>query len=291
MKINKLVIILLVIAVFGVCTVTYGKYVSNTAKDYYLKSKGFYFTSDHLSMSGTQNVNNVWDGTSIHFNVKNNLNQNVITNYDISYDALCEIEGEANQYVACYINGTNENTQSGVLSSSETCSNSTSDGIDVSQFDKTNCELNGYDWLSQISIGELYFDVVKTDQNYSLKNVTVNVTVTSTSPYEKVLKGKFILSKTSSIDDEINLNYQNYNNYDKLIISNSYNVQKCMTISWDANKTRIENNNLSSYQTDDNDYINQITVDIGPKSIVDYTFYPIEPSSNEDFTLTEISCQ
>lgn len=291
MKNKKLIVIILMLAFFGVCSFTYGKYASNSVKDYYLKSKGFYFTSDYLSLNGTQNVNNLWDGTSVYFNLKNNLNQNVITNYDINYQVTCEIEGEASNYTACHLNGTNESTVTGTLSSSEYCSNSTSDEVDVSQYDKATCEVSNYDWLSQISIGELYFDIVKTDEAYSLKDITVNITATSTSPYEKVLTGKFILNKVSGIDDEITLNYINNSTYDSLIISNSYSVTKCLTINFDSTKTHINSENLESPVTDENGYINQFTVNIEGKKSINYTFYPVSETTNSDFTITENSCQ
>ena len=46
---------------------TLAKYVSNTVWNYYLNSQGFYLSSDQLG-NNVKNVNNVWDGTSIHFN-------------------------------------------------------------------------------------------------------------------------------------------------------------------------------------------------------------------------------
>ena len=34
------------------------------------------------------------DGGSVYFNIKNNLNQTIITNYDIDYKVSCTIKGE-----------------------------------------------------------------------------------------------------------------------------------------------------------------------------------------------------
>lgn len=291
MKKGKIIAVLLIAILFGICGFSYGKYISNSVKDYYLKSKGFYFSSDNLSINGTQNVNSIWDGNKTYFNLKNNLNQNVITNYDISYELSCEVEGDVKNYVACYLDGKEESTQIGVLSSSEICVNSKDDGVDVSSYTKTDCEINGYDWLSQISTNEIYFDVVKTDETYNLKDVTVKITATSSQPYQETLTGKFILSKETSIDDNINLKYLNYSNYDKLVIANSYSAVKCLTISWDANKTRINSDNISSYQVDDNGYINEINLNIDGKSAIDYTFYPIGESTSDDFVLVENTCQ
>jgi hypothetical protein len=102
------------------------------------------------------------------------------------------------------------------------CSNTTNDGIDVSLFDETDCELGGYDWVDEVVINDLYFDVILTDINYELEDVVVNITVTSTSPYSKTISGDFILHKPSMEEDNITMDYKNYLDYDMLIISNSY---------------------------------------------------------------------
>ena len=56
--------------------------------------------------------------------------------------------------------------------------------IDVSSFDEEECKLKDYEWRTQIVIQDLYFDVVLIDDEYELTEVVVNVTVTSTNPYQ-----------------------------------------------------------------------------------------------------------
>ena len=68
---------------------TFSKYISDSIWDYYLQSRGFYFTSDYLGEDIVQNIDNLWDGGSVHFNVKNNLNEKVVTSYDIEYQVTC----------------------------------------------------------------------------------------------------------------------------------------------------------------------------------------------------------
>jgi hypothetical protein len=259
---------------------TYAKYVANSVWDYYLKSKGFYFSSDYLDSSLVRNVNNLWDGGSVNFNIKNNLNENVITSYDINYSLTCTIIGDAASHAECHMNGTSTNTQNGVLASFQTCSNTTGDGIIVSTLNKTDCELGGYDWISQVAVKDLYFDVVLTDTNYELKDVTVNVTATSTSPYRKALSGDFVLHKTDIEENKVTMNYKNYSNYDRLIISNSYTSNKCVRITWDSNKLLINSSEFSSFATDSNGYINEIKFNIDAKKSLSYIFY------RRDFDMT-----
>ena len=224
-KIRNYVLVMISIAVGGIICIfgfTFAKYVSNSVWDYYLKSRGFYFSSDYLGTSTINNYNTLWDGGSVPFNIRNNLNDSVITDYDIDYRITCSVEGEAATYAECHMNGTTTHTQDGVLSSFQVCINNTDDEIDVSLFNKTNCELGGYDWTNQIAIKDLYFDVVLTDEQYELTDVTVNVTATSTAPYSKILRGNFVLHKSNVEEGRIALNFKNYADYNRLTISNSY---------------------------------------------------------------------
>lgn len=277
-KIKKYVLLILLIVVGSflcIYGVTFAKYVANSVWDYYLKSKGFYFSSDYLGSSTIKNADNLWDGGSVPFNIKNNLNDTVMTDYDIDYRIACTITGEAASHTECHLNGTTSNIQDGVLSSFQVCVNNTENGIDVSSFNKTDCELGGYDWENQVAIKDLYFDVVLTDTNYELKDVTVNITATSIAPYHKVLSGDFALHKNNTGEAAVDIDYKNYTNYDRLIISNSHSIAKCIRVTWDANKLLIDadNNGFSTYGVDSNGYINEIKLNINAKSSLSYIFH------------------
>lgn len=274
---NLLVIILSILAgsIIYFYGFTYAKYAYNSIWDYYLKSKGFYFSSDSLGFPLIKNVDNSWDGSSVHFSMKNSINDTVITNYDIEYEAICEVEGDAAEYADCHMNGTDSNHQTGTLLSVQTCENKTGDGIDVTSYDKQECEIAGYNWIDKVAQKDIYFDVVLTNTNYELNNVVVKVTLTSISPYHKTLEGTFTLNKNNLKEDGINLNYENYSNYDKLIISNSYTTNKCVKVTWDSSKILIgeDLDKFHSYETDLNGYVNEIIFNINAKESLGYTFY------------------
>ena len=65
-------IILLVVLTRGV---TYAKYVSDAAFNYYLGSKGFYFESDELSLEQNKITDTSWDGEKVTFSIKNSKNK------------------------------------------------------------------------------------------------------------------------------------------------------------------------------------------------------------------------
>lgn len=296
MRRYKKKLLLLVIIIGGIFLafngISVAKYVSSTVKDYYLKSRGFYFNSDHLGSVTTQNVDNLWDGESVEFNIRNNLNQEVISTYDIGYEVSCTVKGELSEYVACYLNGKGTNEDEGVLSSFQTCINNTGDGVDVSLLNKTECELGGYKWVYQIAKKDMYFDIVALDEGYEFSDVEVNVTVTSTYPYKKTLSGDFILHKRNIEEEEVTLDYKNYSNYGRLIISNSYPETKCVGIYWDASELVIDADmeKIPYYGTDEDGFVDEIRVEIDGKKSISYIFYKkdfAKTHNAEDFVIWE----
>ena len=63
--------------------ITFAKYVSNKVLNYYLTSKGFYFTSDELDSIEKKNIDTTWDGESVKFTLTNSANNALATEYDI----------------------------------------------------------------------------------------------------------------------------------------------------------------------------------------------------------------
>ncbi|NLL44495.1 MAG: hypothetical protein GX247_02365 [Mollicutes bacterium] len=296
-KYGLIILIIFVILFFLFDGVSFARYVSNSVWDYYLRSQGFYFNSDYLSLEGINNINNNWDGERVYFNIRNNLNQTVITDYDINYTVECSINGDMADHLECYLNGTDSNIFDGVLESIHVCQNTKGDDVDVSEFEQTECEENGYEWVTEIVTHDLYFDVIATDSTYEFNDVTVNITITSTSPYRKILKGNFILHKKNLEEDKIALDYINYDDYGRLIVSNSYSENKCVQVSWDSNKLQIDAdvNEFISYQVDNNDYLEAVKFIMAPRDTTSYIFYKrnIEETYDiSDFTIEEIDeCQ
>ena len=289
-KITKVLLISVLILcgmLFITKGVSYAKYASNSVWNYYLESKEFYFGSDDLSIQNVENINNNWDLSNIEFNIKNSENDIVGTEYDINYKVTCTTN---NEKVLCNINDTNKNVYTGVLSTVKKCVNEI-DETNVSSLDKTNCELNGYEWKSVVSKKDLYFNLTS-EEEYD--EVTVNINVTSTSPYKKTLLGTYKLTKDKSINGVVDINYYNYDNYDRLVVSNTYKVEKCALISFDPTKIRIETplNNVNSYELHENGYINSIIIQIPSKENKSFKFYKLDSNiyTKEDFTIIESDC-
>ena len=291
-NLKKMIILMFIVLISGFIYsygISYAKYAADSVWNYYLKSKGFYFNSDYLDITEVKNVNNLWDGQKVSFNIRNNLNQTVVTNSDITYTISCEVIGEASAYAECKMNGTNSNEISGTLSGYQRCVNNTEDQTDVSTYIKTNCELGGYEWVSDIAQEDLYFDVISTDENQALNDVIIRVEAKSNSPYKKTISGLFSLHKIVIDEGKIVSKIKEYSNYNKLIITNTYEVEKCINISWDPEKFLINLDGIENYSTNINNYVKEINVLVGSKTSKSYDFYLKDLSSS--YEVSEFSVQ
>ena len=272
----------IIVSILLTVGLTYGKYATNAVWNYYLGAKGFYFTSDYLSMENTQNVNQLWDGEKVYFSLSNSDNELVATNFDISYEVTCEVEEENTR---CYLNGTTQNVYNGVLSGYETCKNTKNDGVDVTSYSKTTCEIEGYTWQKEIAKPELYFEVFKEDGT-PVTDATVKITAISKSPYKKTLTGTFLLHRDSTSSGSILKSYTNNQYVEKLYLTNTYNEEKEVTISFDSQNHRLAKEKITSisHTADENGYINSFTIKLSPKESKELTFYKTDFQATYDET-------
>ncbi|MDD4188119.1 MAG: hypothetical protein PHX04_05140 [Bacilli bacterium] len=277
-NIKKYIILILIITGIGIAfslTVTFAKYVKNIFWEYNLKTKEFYFSSPELDIKSKDNVNNSWDEDLVYFTITNSLNDELITTYDIDYEASCEVVGDLKDYAECQISDS-----SGSLSSYQSCVNNLEDGTDVSDFTKSECELGGYNWAYQKSTKELYFEIIKNDPEYELGTITVDIEVKSTFPYTKTLKGIFTLYP-QKIEDNLIIDYENYDYEGALILSNIESEEVCLNISWDLEKYLLDEkiDLYNTYEVDEEGYLKSINLNIMPYSSLEIKF--IKKTSEE----------
>ena len=296
-KIRKyLIIIIIILIVIFLLTklFSFAKYVSNYTFNHYLESKGFYLSSDKLDIEPVQNVDEAYDGEPIKVVLNNSLNKETITTYDIEYKAECSVSDEYKDKVGCRFTDNNESSFEGVLSSKEVCVNNTGDGIDVSDYSKSECEINGYNFTTKVNTKDLYIDVYSlNDEEYS--DVTVNVKVESISPYKKTMSGDFILHKKRSDDKEIVLKYKDADTLSNLIITNKSTTDKCLMLKWDSNDLHLDTSNIDiiSSSKDSDNYINEIKFKVNGNSNINYRFYKVNFNETYDetvFSVEENSC-
>ena len=291
-----LIIILIILIVIFLLTkvFSFAKYVSNHTFNHYLESKDFYLSSDKLDIDSVKNIDKAYDGNPIKIVLKNSLNKELITTYDIKYKASCSVSDEYKDKVGCRFTDNNESTFEGVLSSKEVCVNNTTDGIDVSDYSKSECEVNGYKYTNVVNTKDLYLDIYSLN-NEEYNDVTVNVKVESLAPYKKTISGEFILHKKRIDDKEVVLKYNETDLYSNLVITNKSDTNKCLTLKWDSKIFHLDNSNIdiiSSLKDQDN-YINEIKFKVKANSNVNYKFYKVnfdETYDETEFSIEENSC-
>lgn len=292
---KKIVIFIIMLSIITVtATMTSAKYVYNSVWNYYLKSKGFYFESDLLSIDTKKNSLLKWDGSNINFILKNSINPELISDYDISYKLSCDVLGEEANYIGCILNDTGSSIFNGSLSNKEYCFND-KDAEDVSLLDKTECEVNGYVWTREVTSKNNYFNLFLKDGTKSIDEVSVQITAQSMYPYHKTLKGIFNLNKIEEVESEFEVNYQNFNEYDEVIIVNKTTADKCFSIGFSSSDYLFDITNYSILNStfDETNKYNTINVKVEKQKSMNYEFYKINSQkqySIDDFAIEEKDC-
>lgn len=287
---KKFIIIFCLVGSFLFFTLrSLARYSSSSVWNYYLESQGFYLASDSLG-NEKKNVNTLWDGNAVHFTIKNSSNESLVTDYDIRYNVSCEVLSEIP--VTCKVNGGQTSSFTGVLSSNSRCVNEVDD-VDVTLFNKPECEMNGYNWEKIPVTRDLYFEIVP-ENNYEVSNVDVRITVNSVSPYSKTMTGLFSLFKNAPDTGSISKTINNFVDYDDLILSNSYSTRKCVRVEFDNSKRIVDfDDNMANTVLDTSGYITGFNTSINGMSNVKFKFFNKDFSSDynvDDFIITEIGC-
>ena len=234
---NTAFMLLLILMIVLVITrgFSYARYASNALFNYYLSSKGFYFESKDLTFDTKNNVDTMWDGEKVYFSISNHSNESLAAEVDIKYEVKCEVL-EEDTTKKCSLNGTGNDTLEATLSADFTCS-------DSSYKEQELCLSNKKEWISKPVETSLYFEVI--DEENEVLNANVKITVTSIKPYKKELSANYSLIRDNSSLGELSMKYEEDLLKSKLIVTNSYNEDKCVYISWEAKDFVFDNKNNS----------------------------------------------
>lgn len=284
-KKNQILIILLILMCITSFVIIFGRYVTNNVKDFFVRSKEFYFESDKLAEIMTFFQVENWSGVddyTITVNMNSRKNNIEKATYDIGYDI------------------------------SYTCS------------DNAICSLSKTSGIIYADTNSDYFNLVITP-NASLDTgdkVIVDIEVKSTTNYEKTLKGRFTLvvgkeNLTYQITDTSNNPYMElsltntlsyytvreaFNGYtvgqrinvDTYLGLSNENKEKCKSsvvkIDFDPNEILLDltddlyanATNVTTTTIDGSTYVNSLTVDLDVESSENLRFYKVD--SSQDYT-------
>ena len=268
---------------------SFARYIYNGLKNYYYESQSFFFNCDKLSTEGAVFQLDNWDGVNsfdVTFNMDSFKNNLISSNSDISYD------------------------------------------ITYSCSSKADCTISKENGLIPSSTHTDYF-VITVTPNMTLiegDSITLDVSVTSTSPYIKTLTGKVRLNVgipgiTYEISDKVNRPYLDFKitntldyyqvvtafgtyNVGDFIEQNVYNSlsnddkAKCTSalikLEFNPNIILVDMtsefyDNAYSYTTqmiNNKEYINSVVFGMNPVSSMNIRFYKVEASNNYTYPYT-----
>lgn len=288
---KKQIIIILIILLCSLSfVIVFGRYVTNSVNNFFLRSKEFYFYSDKLSEKRDVFQVDNWSGVddyTIIVNMNSRKNNIQVASYDIAYD----IKYTCSNNVICQLSKT-----SGIISKEDN-----TDSFNLTITPNT-----------QLKTGD---------------KVTVEIEATSKTSYTKTIKGKFTLvvgkeNLTYQITDKTNNPYMDlritntlsyyivdeafggYAQKDKIDIDTYLELSdqdkaKCysnvVTMAFDPNEILIDITN-ENYQKATNvtttvinqkSYINSITLPIDAISSADIRFY--KKDTSKDYTYPNIN--
>ena len=284
-KKKQLLIVLIVLIALMSLIVIFGRYVTNSINNYFLRSSEFYFESDKLSEDGTTLQVDNWSGVddyTITINMNSRKNNIEAATYDIPYS------------------------------------------ISYSSSDNVICNLSKQEGIIYASNNSDYFNLVITP-NTQLRNgdrVVVDIEVNSTGEYKKTLKGQFILvvgqeNITYQITDEtrnpylelsitntlsyytVRESFGSYNRGDRIdtdtyLALSDQDKNKCYSgevrIEFDPQEVLLdmtseiynEAKNIRTTTINGKVYINSFTINIEAISSVDIRFYKVDVT--KDYT-------
>ena len=290
---KKQIIIILIILLCSLSfVIVFGRYVTNSVNNFFLRSKEFYFYSDKLSEKKDVFQVDNWSGVddyTIIVNMNSRKNNIQVASYDIAYDI---------KY---------------------TCSNNA-----ICQLSKTSGIISKEDNTDSFNL-----TITPNTQLKTGDKVTVEIEATSKTSYTKTIKGKFTLvvgkeNLTYQITDKPNNPYMDlritntlsyyivdeafggYAQKDKIDIDTYLELSdqdkaKCysnvVTMAFDPNEILIditnENyqkaTNVTTTVIDQKSYINSITLPIDAISSADIRFY--KKDTSQDYTYPNVNSE
>ena len=252
-KLNKFkvsIVVIIVLLVFGITV--FGRYIYNSAREAYLTAQQFYFSSNILTVNGSNYQYENWGGSgtyAIEFELYSYLNSISKLDYDLGYTVTCSTSDT-------------DKIRIGINSDDVNAPTTLTDAIPAS----TN--------TSQVGI--FVTPIAEIEKNESVK---IQVTASTSVPYQKTISCEFTLKavtqgeNTYLIQDAVNQEYAILS----LTCVNDSGAQ--VTLEFDPSKLRIDMN--------DEVYINRVvdedvTVTIDGKSYVKKFIFNIDAETTKN---------
>lgn len=281
---KKRIIFLSITLAFIFFTATYGRYIYNGLRNYYLSTKNFYFNSDKLSEETAYYQLDNWSGVepvTITFNMNSKKN-NIVSSpdnitYNISFTCSENVTCTSTKDTGLIMNGTNTDNFSITMTPNVTLANDDSIWLEVT----TNATSPYTKTLSgrfTINVGEIGLSYEIVD---SVNSPYLDFNITNTLDYYKVFES----FTGHDVGDRIEVSeYLSLSTVDK---------KKCaaarITLTFDPALLKLDMTNEAYLQavstttttlSDGFDYINSVTFGTDALSSTSVRFYKMNTSNN-----------
>lgn len=259
-KLNKLkvsIVIILIILIFT--TTVFGRYIYNSVREAYLSAKEFYFSSNILTVNGSEYQYNNWGGVDVYpieFDLYSYNNKFSKLDYDLDYTVTCSTSDT--DKIKCTINSYDENATNTANGTIYATTNTSRVVVFVTPLATIN-------------------------RNDSVK---VQVTASTSIPYEKTIYCEFTLKietqgeNTYSIEDVANRDYA------ILQLVNANDTATSVTLEFDPSELRLDLNdevylnNKENVTLDGNQYVKKIVFNLDAETTKNVKFYKVDKSQN-----------
>lgn len=282
---KKQVLILFLILLFVTIMIVFGRFITNSINNFFVRSREFYFYSDKLSEDTAIFQIDNWSGVddyviTINMNsLKNNL---ISTSYDISYsiqsscsdNAICELSKTEGIIFA------NTNSDIFTVTITPTKQLETGDKVEVEIIaDSTSKYKKTLKGKFTLVVGKenLSYQITDTQQNPYLE-----LRITNTLTYYNVRKAFDSYTVGQKIDSDTYLGLSDVNK------AKCYSVM--VTLSFDPNKVLLDitsdeyqkATNIVNTQINGKNYVSGFTIEIDAISSVNLRFYKADVT--KDYT-------
>jgi len=269
-KLNKLkvsIVVILIVLAFSISV--FGRYIYNAIREAYFVAEEFYFTSDILTVNGSNYQYNNWGGTEVYpiqFYLYSYESQVAKLDYNLNYTVTCSTSNS--DKVKCSINSYGDGAPTTVNGTIPSSTNSSEVTVYVTP-------------LTTINEGE---------------TVSIEVTASTSVPYQKTISCTFTLERETPQGVSYTIEDAKDSEYAILKLTNINDAEIPITLSFDADELRIDSN--------DEIYINRktttgstVTTTIGGKQYVEkivfnlaaettryVKFYKVDKTQNYTYT-------
>ena len=261
-KLNKLKVSIVIVLIVLLFTITvFGRYIYNNVKEAYLTAQQFYFSSDILTVNGSEYQYNNWGGIDVYpieFDLYSYTNELSKLDYDLGYSVTCSTSDT--DKIKLGINNKQDGAPTTVTGTIPASTNTSRVVVFVTP-------------------------IAEIERNDSVK---VQVSASTSVPYQKTISCEFTLKietqgeNTYSIEDVANRDYA------ILKLTNANDTATEVTLEFDPSKLRLDLNdeiylNKKEIQTstiNGNIYVKKIVFNLEAETTKYVKFYKVDISQN-----------